>query len=195
MKLAEKIISITFLVGLLMIFYQITGGGLITTLSLVSISSIYMAFSLLLFNQLSIKELLQSGTLDKIGRLRIIGSILLGLSLSVLTLGILFKIQLYPGASAMLKLGLIGVSVALLIGAIKYIKSRDIFYKSIFKRIIIFGGIGLFFYLLPKANWLTIRFPDNPDYVQAVINYDQNPRDSTSIKRLQIEREKMFKGQ
>ena len=50
--------------------------------------------------------------------------------------------------------------------AIFYFRSKADYYKRVFKRIAIYGGLGLVLYLTPTATIVDIYYGDNPDYAE-----------------------------
>lgn len=82
-------------------------------------------------------------------------------------MGILFKIQGYPMANPLLVIGLIGTLVILVIGLIRFLKSRSPYYSKMFIRIAIIGSMGLVFMLVSDLALVKIQFRNHPDYVKA----------------------------
>jgi hypothetical protein len=58
-------------------------------------------------------------------------------------MGGLFKLQFWAGANMQLLAGLVTIGLILLIATIFYLRSKSEYYKRVFKRIAIYGGLGL----------------------------------------------------
>ncbi len=125
--------------------------------------------------------------------MRIVGAILTGLALSMTTAGLLFKFQSWPGAIMNLAIGLLGLAIALIIGTIKYSKTKSNYYTRIFKRIAVYGGLGLILLILPKRTWLELKYRNQPDYVDAVKKAMADPDNQELWDKVNEEHEKMNK--
>jgi len=191
MKKTELLLLGLSVTTLAMKFLHIPGSGILTVLSLASISVFYMYLGTAVFNNVQFKALFKKESYKGISTKRIIGGIGTGLALSVATIGILFKLQSWPGASNQLKVGLFGLTIILGISLFKFIKSYDTFYSNILKRVVSFGAICFILFVIPNKTWLDWKYPNNPEYVNAIINAQANPNDPALWEKVDIEREKM----
>ena len=98
-----------------------------------------------------------------------------GMALSVAVLGILFKMQSYPGASFMLMVGTLSLIVIGVVGWFKYHQNRSPHMGRLLIRILVIGSLSGLLYSIPRELWLEIKYPDNPEYRQAVIDRWADP--------------------
>lgn len=170
MKKAELILIGLAALALIMKFLHLPASGILTVLSLSSISMIYFYLGFALFNNLRFRKIFKKESYKEISTKRIVGGIGVGLTLSISAIGILFKFQSWPGASVNLIMGIIGLSVVTIISLIKMQKNKDNYYSNILKRVVGFGAICIFLLAIPTKTWLGWKFPNNPEYVQAVLD-------------------------
>ena len=166
--------------------------GVLTVLSFSSLSVIYMYFGFALFNNIQFRKIFKKETYKEISTKRIIGAVGAGLALSVSAIGILFKFQSWPGASANLIMGIVTLSIVAIISLTKMKKSADNYYSNILKRIVIFGAICIFLFAIPTETWLSWKFPNNPEYVQAVLEAQADANNQELWDKVDAEREKMY---
>jgi apolipoprotein N-acyltransferase len=121
------------------------GGGIFITLSLTILYCFYFLFGFALFNDIKFGNILKKDSYQGISALRMTGSIGTGWGLSAICMGILYKIQHWSGGGVMLSTGLVTMFVIAIISLIKFLRSKDDFYKTILIRIAIIGGLGLIF--------------------------------------------------
>jgi hypothetical protein len=192
MKRTELILIGIAVLALLMKFLHLPASGILTVLSLSSISVIYMYLGFALFNNLRFRKIFKKESYKEISTKRIIGGVGAGLALSVSAIGILFKFQSWPGASVNLIIGIIGLTVVTIISLIKMQKNTDNYYSNILKRVAGFGAICIFLLAIPPKTWLGWKFPNNPKYVQAVIDAQANPNNQELWQKVDEEREIMY---
>jgi hypothetical protein len=192
MKRTELILIGIAVLALIMKFLHLPASGILTVLSLSSISVIYMYLGFALFNNLRFRKIFKKESYKEISTKRIVGGIGAGLALSVSAIGILFKFQSWPGASANLIMGIVGLSVVTIISLIKMQKNKDNYYSNILKRVAGFGAICIFLLVIPTKTWLGWKFPNNPEYVQAVLDAQANPDNQELWQKVDEEREKMY---
>ena len=183
----EKILGIIFLVGLIFKLTFITGASLLLTVSLLALACLYYPLGFAFFNQIGFRKILKKDSYKGLSKLRIIGAIVAGMSLSPICVGILYKIQNWTGANINLEIGLISTLIVLAIALFKYFKSKGEFYIRIFKRIAIIGSFGLIFLCLSNLTIAKIRFRNHPDYIKAYEMYLDNPQDEELRQKLHVE--------
>lgn len=191
MKKTEVILIGLVILALIMKFFHLPGSGILTVLSLLSISMIYFYFGFALFNNIRLRKITKKESYEGISTKRIVGGIGSGFVLSISTIGILFKFQSWPGASMQIWVGLIGLVIVSVISLIKISKGTDNYYSYILKRIAVFGSICVILTVIPTKDWLNWKYPNNPDYVNAVLDAKANPDNRELWDKVEIEREKM----
>ena len=165
----KKIEFITGLIALLGIFLRIIhldGGSILIVLAFSTLSMFYYVFSFALFNDIKLRDVFKKASYKDTNAKRIIGAIGFGWTLSVIVIGGLFKLQFWAGANIQLLAGLATMGVILLIATIFYFRSKADYYKRIFKRIIIYGGLGIILFCTPTSTFVDIYYRNNPDYAE-----------------------------
>jgi hypothetical protein len=191
MKKAEKIFGLLVFVALILNISLIATGSMFTVLILGLLSTFYMYVSFALFNEISFKNILKKETYKEIGSLRIVGAVLTGLAIATTLIGVLFTVQSWPGSKVNLSGGLMGLLIAFIVGFLKYRKSKSNYYINIFKRIVIYGGIGIVFYILPENSWRDFKYRNYPEYLKALDDARAEPNNQDLWDKANEEREKI----
>lgn len=193
MKKTELILIIIANVTLAMMMFQIPLGGAFAILSLSSLSLIYMYFGFALFNSIRFREIFQKESYKGISKKRIIGGVGAGFALSVSSIGVLFKFLSWPGASINLIVGIIALIIVAVISLIKMQKTADKYYSNILKRVIGFGVTCILLLTIPTKTWLSWKYPNNPEYVQSLLDSREDTGNQELQQKADEEWEKMDK--
>ncbi len=192
MKKIEKILGTLSLISLALILADIPSGAVFSILLISSLSVFYMYLTMPSTLGIPLKKVFKKASYKGLGPLRIIGLLLLGFSLAIVLIGILFKLQSWPGASPILGAGSLGLFIALIVGLIKYKAKMPLYFSEALKRILIIGGVALSLLLIPKASWLEFRYRNHPSYIEAVKEYWENPNDQKIIDKLEQETNQLY---
>jgi len=187
MKTLEKVLGLLLMVGFILKLALISGSSILIVLPLLILSGIYFYLGFAFFNDIPLKVLFKKESYANISLFRILGTIGFGFSLSLITIGILFKIQLWKGANLDLLIGLVLISIITIVSLIKFLKNKDKFYNRIFARIIIIGGFGLLFLLTPEIKILKLQYRNHPRYIEAYEAYKKDPQNIELRKNLKKE--------
>ena len=121
------------------------------------------------------------------------GAIGLGIALSILLMGMLFKLLSLPGADAMLIIGLASIGLLLLVVFIQVLrKGLNRFFSAILKRGILYFAFGLILYSVPSEKRIAFIYHDYPEYVEAYKEYSKDPTNEELQKKLEEEHKKVF---
>ncbi len=191
MKKAEIIFGTLAIIGLTINLLDIPGGIVLTVLTLSIISTLYMYLSFALFNDIRLGKIFKKDSYKRISTMKIVGAIMVGFALSITMIGILFKFQSWPGASFNLGFGLFWLLICSIVGLIKYLKTKSDYYTKIFKRIAIYGVIGLVLMILPRKTWLEVRNRNHPEYIEAVKKAWADPENQELWDKVNEERQRM----
>lgn len=191
MKKAEIIIATLSIIALGLNLLLIPGGGVLTVLTLSTLSMIYFYLGFALFNDIKLRRIFKKDSYKEISSLRILGAVGAGFALSMTTIGFMFKFQSWPGADFNLGAGLVGLLIVTIIGAIKYSKNKSNYYIRIFKRTAILGGLGLILMLIPKTSWIELKYRNQPEYVEALKKAMADPDNKELWDNVETERQKM----
>ena len=166
MKKFEFIVGLFAILGIILKVFHVPGGSILAALVFSTLSMFYYVFSFALFNGIRLRDIFKKVSYKDTNAKRIIGAVGLGWAISVIIIGVLFKLQFWAGADFQLLTGLVTIGVILLIAIIFYFRSKAEYYKRIFKRIAIYGGLGLMLYLTPSSVFVDIYYRNNPDYAE-----------------------------
>lgn len=187
MRNTEKILGLTFLAGLIMKFTFIPGAGIVITVSILSMSIMYYFLGFALFNEIPLRAIFKKDSYKEKSSRRIIGAIGVGLGISMICNGVLFKLQDWPSGLSSLGLGLVLTSIILVIAIVNFFKTRSNYYILIFKRIAVIGIIGLILYFTPALAIVKFQFRNHPDYIKIYEQCANNPKDEMLRQKLGIE--------
>jgi len=191
----EKISAIVVLISLIMKLLLIPGGNTLFTLSLSLIACIYYPLGFAFFNQIRLRQAFEKKTYKDISVKRIVGGVGTGIALAITIVGILFKFQLWYGASTNLRIGLFLALIILVISLVKFIKSKDEYYLRIIKRAVLIGVFGLIIALIPSLTLAKIQFRKHPKYIKAYEMFLSNPESSELRTNLDLEYNRMKMSQ
>lgn len=139
----EKILGVLAVIGIILQLAFIPGAGIVMVLSVTTLALLYYFLGFALFNRIGFKEIFKQESYNGISTQRIIGSIGAGWAISLICLGILFKLQHFPGSKILLIVGLIATLLVLAIALTEYKKTKEEFYIGLFGRIAVISTIGL----------------------------------------------------
>ena len=192
MKKTELILILLALIALIMKLMYLPGSLILIVLSLSSLSLFYFYLGFAFFNGIGFRKILKRESYKGISTQRIIIGIGTGFVLNIAAIGVLFKIQSYSGASMILLISLFGLGILMIFSVIKMRENTDNYYANIFKRVASFGAICVFFIAMPSKTWLDLNYPNNPEYVQALLEVEANPNDQELQDKVKEENEKMY---
>jgi hypothetical protein len=184
MKRLELILAIVIALAILMKLTLMPSAGIFLFFSMMLLSGIYYPFGFAFFNNIDLIEITKKASYKEISIKRIVGAISAGIGLSIICTGILFKISHYQGASLMLYIGLDLTTLVFIISLFRFLKSKDHFYITIYKRFAIIGAIGVFMAVLPPLTIDKIRYHNYPAYIKALEAYTKDPQNDTLKEKM-----------
>lgn len=149
MRILEKILGLLIIVSLILKLLLVPYSAILLTVILIALAIIYYPFGFAFFNEIRLREIFKKESYKGISASRIIGAIGVGIGLSILCIGILFKLNSWAYSDINLKFGLFVSFMALSVVLIKLLKVKNNFYINILKRIVIIGGLGLILLFIP----------------------------------------------
>jgi hypothetical protein len=184
MRIAEKILAITTLIGLTLMFLIISSGLTIFLISLLTLSGIYFAFGFILFNEIRLRDVTKKETFANLTAIRIVFGAITGLALSIISVGALFKLLNLPGSGEML---MAGVFITLLISIAAIIMRHKVSATTILIRTIIFGAVGIILIFTSTLSIVKLQYRNYPAYVEAYTQYVENPREESLWEKQKLE--------
>ncbi len=190
MKKFEKTLVVLILVSLIMKFSFIMGGDILAILSISLLILVYYPLGFAFFNQVRLRDIFKKDSYKGVSGLRVFGAIVVGMGLSATCLGILFKLENWPGSNFNLMVGLVTTLIVSIIALIKFFKSKDNYYRQILKRTAIIGGLGLLLTALPDLTLQKIQYRNHPEYIKAYEEYLSNPENKELKQKIELEHKK-----
>ncbi|WP_378172989.1 hypothetical protein [Aquimarina sp. SS2-1] len=181
-KLELYIFPMVFLVGIALYFLGWPFGNELIIISLFGLSCLYFYFGFAIFNKLSLRRIFKKESYQGISAWRIVGAICTGISISIVLLGVLFKIFRWPFANQLLIIGVSFLNVIFLAGLYKILKEKRPFYQRLMVRVVFYGISGYIFWFIPTYTFLELKYKNHPDYIEAVKRLDKDPENPELIK-------------
>jgi hypothetical protein len=191
MKKAELIFATLSILALGLSLLSIPGFGFLSTMLLMTLAVFYFYFGFALFNEIRLRNIFQKDSYKNISPLRIIGAVGVGFALSSTLIGIMFTFQNWTGAKINLGVGLVSLLIIVIIATIKYAKTKADFYTCIFKRVAIFGGLGLILIALPDMALLDFKYRNHPAYLDALKKATAEPNNKALWDKVDEEQNKI----
>ena len=191
MEQIEKTITI---IGGLSIALRIIFGPVVNSIlmvSLVLLAIFYLWFSVLLFNNVNFKQLFPNHPKNpKFNAFKISSSIIMGVVYSFTVISIMFSLFFYPNMELML-----GLSVFLLLVSFifwffyyRYKKKYKLYLNKFYLRSGVYCLVCLFLIVTPVEKRLEVLFKDHPEFIEAYLNYHENPDDPEAEEELREQR-------
>lgn len=171
---AEKGITIAFIVGLVFKYLHWPGGSQILIISLSILAIIYCFGAIYFFSDKTIKNQ------------NLLLTIFSGFFLAFIPIGVLFKLQYWPGADFSL---LLGIFLAIIIFSITYFlksKSKDeleTYYKNMTIRITTLITLAALLYLTPTATLVKLQYWNDPELARLKTLKYTNPGNEDYIRQ------------
>lgn len=190
MRILEIILSILILLAIGMNFALYPGGNFIMLCATSILSLLYFFLGFILFVDRRLRDIGKASTFKNIGALKLIFAIVTGVALSTLVLGILFRINFYPGAYLMVLLGLMVTLPVLMISIIaKILGVKDL--TTTLSRTVVWGILGIALYLWPLQKHLAFQYRNHPGYVEAAIEAMNHPDNMELQEKMEEERRRI----
>ncbi len=191
MKKVERFLVMLAFIGIIARLLLASGSSLTIVMSLMGLTFLYMYFGFALFNDIRLRDVLKKESYRGIATMRLAGAVLAGLALSMACVGILFKIQSWPGA--VFNLG-ISMALCLTILAVCFTKIKGK-YRQYYKRITTRLTIAVMFCALllaiPRKNYLEFMQRDNPAFIKAEEALWNDPSNKELEKKVYEEQRNM----
>lgn len=137
MKKLEIILIIGAVIGLFMTLLDVPQYTLVVSVSFLGLGLLYFYLGFALFNNIRFRKIFISESYKGIGSRRLGTAIGAGVSLSIITMGIMFTLLSYPMARTLLTCGSGLAVIILILALVKNIREKNDFYTSIFLRCLV----------------------------------------------------------
>ena len=189
MKLTEKILVSLFILSIILGVFHLPGSGFLFIISAGCLTILYLIFSFIVFNDRGFRELLANEKRNKPSNKKLGLAVGVGVVLWLAILGIIVKYFSFPGSTFFMGIGFLACMIMAIV--VKKEKDQDSLLKRMFNRLVFFGGLCLFLLVLPTEIWLNWKYPENPEYVQAVLEARENPDNQALWDKVDEERKKL----
>ena len=194
MKKSEIILIAFSVLSIAGKFLNVPLSGILSVLSLTTLGLLYFIWAIPVFFGMDFSELFNGGY-KKLGARQIASTLITGWGLGVALNGVLFKLQIWPGADTILFVGSIATSFSVLVSLAFYRSSKEQPYLNMLKRSIPILLISLLAYSTTSRQLLEAKYPDNPEYIEAFIAAQENPDDEELQAKEQEEWDKMYEDE
>lgn len=195
MKRTERVLTIIAILAIVISFFHLPGVSILIVLSFSFLSILYFFAGFALFNNLQLSSIFKKESYKGIPALRIILGIFTGAFLNIAATAMLFKFQVWPGVSTFFIVAIVGLFVILLIALFNLNKKDHTFYQGILVRVVPYFVVCIFLFSIPNKSWLNWKYPDHPEYVQAILDARADPDNPELRERVNEEREKILKAE
>jgi len=195
MKKIEIGIFIILALGMLLRIIQLPGSGIFFVLgwSLLSIFYFYLSFAYL--NNVGLRRLFKRESYSGIGASQILLGVAAGIALSILCIGCLFKMQFWPGADTNLLVGLVLTALVLIPISIQVAKNQMAVFKRALNRLVFFGAVGLFLFLISPDKLVELYYWSNSEYAEVYKAWLKDQDNEELVKELRrMEREDFWQN-
>ncbi len=192
MKKLEIIFGSLLVISFILRLMLIPGGTFLSVVILSLLSLLYLIFSFIIFNPVKSDNLLKQESYSNIGRFKIINSVVFGLGLSILCIGILYKLQGWPGPNNTITIGLSLIMISSLFAFVKHLKSKDSYFSGLLIRVFIFGLLGVVFMSVSSIDIFRFEYRNHPEYIQAFENYLSDPNNETLREKMEYEYKRTY---
>lgn len=162
----EKYLGIIIVISILLKFNLTPFSGILLMLSLTALAIFYFYFGKAIFNGVELKKSFKKESYKEIPNLIVVISNITGFGLSLVCIGIMFKLNYWTYSYMQIIVGLGIISLISLVAIVGWMKSKNDTYKRILKRTIIFIGFGLIIAFTPESIFAKIQFENNPNFIK-----------------------------
>lgn len=134
MKKAECILASLAIISVVLKLCSVDGAILLSTVSFITLSLFYLALSFLLLNDISLKNIFYRVAYKHANGKHILWALASGFSLCVGILGVLFKLNKWPGGSMLLVMGMLFLICVVTVSLIRYVPRPAKFHAGILIR-------------------------------------------------------------
>jgi hypothetical protein len=192
MKKLEYLLGLIAIAALIFQVAHVPGSGLLFTVAVTLLAIVYYPLGFARLNGIGFRKMFFKSSYKGISTWRIIGAIVAGMVISLMSVAILFKVQYWPGAEYNLQIGLMSSAIVLVFAVFKFLQNKEQFYKGVIVRLLIFGIVGIALYGLSPIDMERIKYGNHPEYLEAFEQYMQNPDDDELYRKMRIEQERIY---
>lgn len=187
MRLLEKLLFAGVLVSTALVFLLIPPGEELTMLFALALAALYYPFGFLLLNQIRLRDAYKKSSYENLTGGKITLSVVVGIALSIVCIGALFKLMSLPGANEMLMIGTIATVSFSVVLAVLLFSKKGVNNKYILVRTVIASVIGGFLFFTSGLTLVKLQYRNHPAYIEAFAKYAADPKNEELWKQKQLE--------
>ncbi|HEY0029288.1 MAG TPA: TPM domain-containing protein [Bacteroidia bacterium] len=192
MKLTEKILGALTILAIVFKLFLIPGGGVLFVIATQLLACLYFFFGFALFNSIRLRNIFSKAAYASVSTMKIVGAALMGIPLSMICVGITFKIQMWPGAQAMLIAGMTPAIIIFIISYIKYLTTKHVFYIHAMIRCGIFVAVAILLFFTSAITLMKIEYRDHPEFIKAFEASWLDQENEDLYKKMELERNRVY---
>jgi hypothetical protein len=166
MKKTEIILIPICLLLLVLALLDVPGMGPLMALFYPILSILYFWFGFALFNSIPVKRIFKRKSYTDIPSRNIVIATLMGMFISFIPIGILFKLQFWPGTSLFLKVGTYSTFLLCMVIQGFLFRNKSQTLTNLLKRGAVYGITGYAFFLMTDDELIDIVYCSHPDYAE-----------------------------
>lgn len=182
----EKVLASLLIIGVLFKFMHWPGTGPILVFSGGILAMMYYPLGFYYFTE---KETRKKN---------IILSVVSGMFWSTVIVGLIFKLQFYPGSGVMAIIG--GYGSFVILGVITFMKSQKgeeqkLYFDSMWKRALVMAGIGLFLLSVSSESIMKFNYRNEPELGRLriqMMNHPENEQYQKEYEEYKAKRDSIF---
>jgi len=191
MKKVELILVLFAATSIAIHFQNILETDALLIVSLSALALYYYLFGFLLFNKIELKNVFRKMAYKGLTLKCILGSVILGITISGILTGMLTKLRMLSDGNAQFVGSLVLMASVMLTATYYYLQRRYDFLQRAWKRAFVYGGIGILTYLTPFSTLIDVYYHSYPEYAELkkeVMKYPSNRalRDKLEAKANEI---------
>lgn len=164
------------------------GMSLFMMLSLSLLGALYAYLGFAHLNGVRMAQVFKKEAYSSIRFTDILIGIFGGIGMAAIINSVLFAIMLWPGRGSLFVSGSIFLGIAIVM-AFVLLGTYPLLKERLVKRVAIYMVLGGLFYVIPAGFWFSIRYRNNPEYVEAMIEHYNNPSKENAEKLDQVTEE------
>lgn len=189
MRIIEIVLAVIMILAMLMRVNHIPGGIFIFMLAAQLLSMLYF-LSFLLLNGIRARDMFKREAYADVTAGKMGLAVLVGLGLSAVIIGSLFKLMFWPGAAIMLTSSLVYTGVFTAIAVMYYLSSKQAYNMRLFKRVFVIGGLALLLFFTHTNTLVDLFHGNQPEYAalyKKVLADPDNEELRTQLHEMEIE--------
>lgn len=193
MRRTEIILTLLVVAAGIAFYFNLALSGIALVVSVTSMAVLYY-LGPLLFNDIRLRDATKSGAFDNVPLAYLILGFIAGQNLSLLCIGMLFKLMLWPGSEMLLRLGFYSLGGWLVVIFAFSLRFKGKLLLNYLKRAIPIGGLALIMYfMVPFDAIIDQHHSDDPELAEALKAQFAHPDDEEIRKEAERLREDRLK--